>query len=235
MLDNFIKECTADPSSKTTEESGSGKYASVWKTEMPGIVIKTLKNPSEHFNVNLFDDGWLMWAINCMNAIEENPFLPKIYSLKIDYDNGKCTAVMENLKLDTSKVPYLSFDSESILCQEVQDILKKKNIPHSIIQTIINFSGPYLKDLYIDAHDENWLMRGEQIVLTDPYNMLNTLRKSPTKLFEYNQYLVQLAKGNPNIEIVGSPKKIFSFGVCNEESVKELVKIIEINLGNWKS
>jgi len=144
--------------------SGSnGAFSTVYEGPIPNTVVKVGRTT---------DDGWLFWAAYVMTLQNPAPWMPRILALHIDERTYSFQALIEAL------TPTQCHDQPSC-CGEFPEVISgnkaMQNVPaveaSSIrmhlaeIQRITDEAEPF----DFDAHVCNWMMRDDQIVLTDPF------------------------------------------------------------------
>jgi len=204
----FIQEISKDLDGSCRDFAGDGAYSSVFDSDMPNLVIKKSKDKGN----KLFSDGWLFYAIYCMRMDKPLPWMPKIYSLLIDFEKCEFFAAMERLEGDT-KLPYVTGDlTQAIKRIKEGHVYLPKRTGSSVVthlkkmdKDLIEFFGlTYSECIFTDAHNDNWMKRGRQVVLTDPFCLLYKVR-SDDNLLKFNQDMVKYASGCDNITIKGKP------------------------------
>ena len=229
FMENFIvnPESTYDQSSMT----GSGMYSSVFDSDMPNMVVK--HSARTFRSSNCFTDGWLIWAILCMNRNMKYgsgwSFMPVIHGLIINYETGEFHAVIERLKEVRKPThhrgrgkPNFTGYMDDVLSSDIDKWNKpfwdgkipyKKAIKKAFLEIVSIFRETKATNtpIFIDAHDANWMWREtpsgrHSMVLTDPFTVSYDFMSADGAL-SYNQMLVDVAQGNPNIKIIGQPKK----------------------------
>jgi hypothetical protein len=149
----------SNPSTLTGQSSGSGLYSEVFDGPIPGTVIKHGKD--------LEGDAWVIWAAYCMSYGQPDPFMPVIHALHIDCENLEFWAVMEKLE-----------PTEGVYDERPRWSGTTNSTPRCIPSDIVSAFKFHWRELhkamghdrafYLDAHAENWMWRGDQLVLTDP-------------------------------------------------------------------
>lgn len=202
LIENFLL-------AETTSIIGSGLYSSVFDSDQMGYVIKQSNTR------RVIDDGWLIWAIYCMNYKLKHGKMHQgmldVQSLVIDYRQNSFYAVIERLDRDgVDKTPNMSgnfnfYKNEYICGMEIGTIHEHvyncwNEINHLIgiipeREHVYNCDGSYV---FLDAHSANWMYRGDQIVLTDPF----TIDENPHVIVKYHEAIEFLSKNNPNIKII---------------------------------
>lgn len=205
----FIQEITKDLDGSCRDRTGNGKYASVFDSDMPNLVIK--KGTRTQFG-NLFDDGWLFYAIWCMKATRRPSWMPKIYNLLIDYEKGEFFAAME--RLEEGEAPYITGRYDTVIEKLEGNSSVSKRVGKSIASNFKKMNDSLLESfdlsfsecIFVDAHDDNWMKRGRKLVLTDPFCILYEIHGEMDKLLKFNQDMVKFAADCDDIVIKGTPK-----------------------------
>lgn len=219
---NFMDSFIVEPESTINESSisGTGCYASVFDSDMPNLVVKRIQ---KHAFKNLFNDGWLIWAIYCMNVAQKkgvtpNSFLPQIYGLVINYDKKVVYAVIEKLKdtymMDNDKdhheKPYKTGELTQFMKNNSQFFKAYKEIHVAFKKIIKLLKVNETKNMFFDGHSGNWMWRetenGMHIVLTDPFIIFHSTCADEQLLMDVNLQIIEMAKRNPNIQIIGQPE-----------------------------
>ncbi len=146
---------------------GSGKYASVFGNPKYQYVLK----------VFMKDSAYLKW-VSFVQANKENPYVPKIRGKVL-----KITPIIYAIRLEKlspySEMPSLS--PKTTGPQFMRDYRKwqdDKNFKSSDknIQDILDHFT--INKALLDLHSENMMMRGDQLVIVDPYyNFFNKSKK----------------------------------------------------------
>ena len=225
---NFMEDFITEPQSTFNENSqlGAGCYASVFDSDMPNMVVKVSRKTVGRTN-NL-SDGWLVWAIHCMNRLKNGSllsFMPNIHGLVINYDTGEFHAVME--RLSDSKRGEGPMDGKPYIVDSFGNLIKKPvsdwndctadgkiRRPKSLLKEFLAINEFFIANDYssapliVDAHCNNWMWRaGEKrhtLVLTDPFTCQSTVFDDDG--FEYRELITKMAEGNPNIKIITESK-----------------------------
>jgi len=143
--------------------SGSeGAFSTVYEGPIPNTVVKVGRTN---------EDGWLFWAAYVMTLQNPEPWMPRILALHIDERADSFQAIIE--ALTPTQWPGLPS-----CCGTFPDVINgnkaMQNVPvveassvrmHlEAIQRITDDWEPF----FFDAHVHNWMMRDNQIILTDP-------------------------------------------------------------------
>lgn len=154
---------------------GSGCYASVYGSKKSNIVYK----------VGLVEknDGYMAYLKVLQKQRVQNPYLPKIHGVRI-YTNGRDSyyvAALEKLK----ELPYNMYSIVDAFEEACKDWMCDESISAGRkklgIKTVVIYPK-YLKEaldvirtakkssrnIGYDLHDGNFMMRGKQVVITDP-------------------------------------------------------------------
>ena len=142
----------------------NGAFSTVYEGPIPNTVVKVGRTN---------EDGWLFWAAYVMTLQNPEPWMPRILALHIDERTDSFQAILEALT-------PTQFPNMPSCCGGFPDVINGKkayvqNVPvveassvrmHlEAIQRITDKAEPFC----FDAHVLNWMMRGNQIVLTDPF------------------------------------------------------------------
>lgn len=154
---------------------GTGGYANVWGSKRSNIVYKVGK--WEHY------DGYMAYIKMLHKHCVENPYLPKIYGMRV-YSNSKesyYVIAMEKLK----KLPYSmrhivdAFEEvwETWTYNErVHEGRKMLGIKMAVVYPkgmkealdVVRDAKKSSRLIGYDVHDGNFMLRGKQVVITDP-------------------------------------------------------------------
>jgi hypothetical protein len=159
-----FKKLKTQPETLCHGSGSEGAFSTVYEGPIPNTVVKVGRTT---------DDGWLFWAAYVMTLQNPEPWMPRILALHIDERTDNFQAILE--ALTPTQCP-----NRPSCCGGFPDVINGKkayvqNVPvveassvrmHlEAIQRITDEAEPF----YFDAHVHNWMMRGDQIVLTDPF------------------------------------------------------------------
>jgi len=226
FIENFIIQ--PETTYKPTARQGSGMYASVFDSDMPNMVVK---KGERTYSGTCLTDGWLVWAIYCMNRTQKHgvgwAFMPKIHGLVIDYETGKFHAVIEKLKerrkeedsRSNGKPNFTGYLDHALTKDKFGDswgspVRYEAQIRKAFTEIQVWFRGQGIDEtpIFIDGHNGNWmwrenLNRGHTLVFTDPFVVSSGFYEdSEEGALAYNKLLMKMAEGNPNIKIIGEPE-----------------------------
>lgn len=201
-----------DDTYNETNKTGYGMYAKVYDSDEADTTIKVHDNRGYVG----FTDGWLLWAIFCMNYKQKygqlSSIMPDIKGLVLDFNRGKFYAAMKKLqdKHKHIKTPYITGNWEKWMYSdnEYYNEIPQRDELVKILEELVKeisvlLDGEKYPPIYIDAHDDNWMWDGDQIIFNDPFNILNTTRKDEKFIKDYNALLILMAENNPDIKIIG--------------------------------
>lgn len=218
FIENFIKE--PEGSFDENKEKGSGMYAHVFDSDMPNLVVK--RSSTSRCSEGLFTDGWLVWAIYCMNVGMKRgvpySYMPRIYGLVIDRKQGIFHAVIEKLERynDRDGVYNYSVHGELdwMMSEDGVRLIKYNSLGKSLVKSMLAMYQDMRKifggdvPIYLDAHGSNWMWRryksSQKVVLTDPFVMESDYLNTTEKVKEFNELLEKMAEGNPNIKFINA-------------------------------
>lgn len=138
---------------------GAGAYGCVVEGPDHNTVFKIVSTKK-----GINEDGWIQYAIFCMQYHNECSSLLKVYNMK-KYD-GFLIAQIERLSdnyyhpIRTSPRPGVSTRPRSVREAEVLGIIQE----HPVLIKLEDQLGQFT-----DLHMNNWMLRGETPVITDPY------------------------------------------------------------------
>jgi len=165
MLDSAtLQKLKTQPETLCHGSGSNGFFSTVYEGPIPNTVVKVGRTN---------DDGWLFWAAYVMALQNPEPWIPRILALHIDEWANSFQAILEAL------TPTQCHDRPSC-CGEFPGVISgvrdMQNVPAVVassvrmhleaIQRITNEAKPF----FFDAHLHNWMMRDDQIVLTDPFS-----------------------------------------------------------------
>jgi len=168
MLDSVIlQKLKTQPETLCHGSGSNGHFSRVYEGPIPNTVVKVGRTN---------DDGWLFWAAYVMTFQNPTPYMPRILALHIDERTNSFQAILE--ALTPTQRPGLPS-----CCGEFPDVISgvkaMQNVPAVValsvrmhleaIQRITSDLAPF----FFDAHVLNWMMRDDQIVLTDPFSHVN--------------------------------------------------------------
>lgn len=158
---------------------GAGCYAAAISTKNKDTIIKIGNN---------INDPCLFYYEYIVEKHKNNPYVPKIESLYIDYDNEYYVAVMERLKTSISDdYDFLTCISNfvkgriaeavfrKIAKKHISDVCSLVDLCYSIRHYTDFFSHQNQGNLYddsvrvLDMHSQNIMFRGNVPVITDPW------------------------------------------------------------------
>lgn len=149
------------------EKLGSGLYSSVWAKPDSDRVIKV----GGAYSL----DEWphyVLWAISRGYAGKQ---APKIYSFKLYNPADACevfyVAVMERLqKASRDKISAMSSGGNYF----------NNKLPDEWVAFVGNFKKEFDYGSY-DIHENNWMQRGDELVLTDPLSTSSMAESLPKR------------------------------------------------------
>ena len=159
-----LQKLKTQPETLCHGSGANGFFSTVYEGPIPNTVVKGGRTN---------EDGWLFWAAYVMTLQNPEPWMPRILALHIDERTDSFQAILEALT-------PTQFPNMPSCCGGFPDVINGKkayvqNVPvveassvrmHlEAIQRITDEAEPF----YFDAHVLNWMMRGDQIVLTDPF------------------------------------------------------------------
>ena len=185
LLDTFWADDVADMVSYMgCRLLGQGAYSTVFLVPGEDTAIKMNHNP---------DDKWPIYAKYAKETGNINPMVPKIHELHTNHENGMVIARIE--KLDSARITK-SIGMWNVIKALHKDIqsgrLTKRGIRNNTLGYMknkfdIDAKGHYspinlakiviwltkhimddTNDSYADFHSGNWMLRGKELVLTDP-------------------------------------------------------------------
>ena len=168
MLDAFILQKLKTQPETICHGSGSnGLFSTVYEGPIPNTVVKVGCTT---------DDGWLFWAAYVMTLQNPAPWMPRILALHIDERTDSFQAIIEALTpTQCPDRPSCSGEFPDV----ISGFVAMQNVPAVValsvrmhleaIQRITSDLAPF----FFDAHVLNWMMRDDQIVLTDPFAYVN--------------------------------------------------------------
>ncbi|QGH74614.1 hypothetical protein KNU84_gp090 [Bacteriophage DSS3_VP1] len=172
---------------------GCGMYSEVYPSTKEDFVIK--------IGNDIHDDGWLHYALRCIETNSKYSFMPTIKKLLVDFNSKEFFGVIERLeplKGDYEEKPdiWIQYDmgDRSVL----QSKLYSSELPKDVMDEMVEFldgeseATKHHDPFRLDAHHDNWMTREDgSFVLTDPF--------SRTSVGEYTKKLLrQLAESHPN-------------------------------------
>lgn len=134
--------------------TGEGLYSSVYAMPVPNLVLKVGRS---------LTDGWLAYAAWCMTHPDPEPWMPRIHTLHVDVNAREVYAVMERLE----PIEHRNAPDVVSSVRMIRDGSRPTTVAIDILRAVADGMG--LSDNeWVDAHDHNWMMRGDELVLTDP-------------------------------------------------------------------
>lgn len=166
---------------KGYREIAAGLYSTVMAKGKSNRVIKVFRYQTGDF------DGWaeyVHWATQMGFA---GTYAPKVYSFK--RHEGFYVAVMERLDSTISKIERSNkaFD----FYWHWRDESWTKEYP-AFHEFMVAFQKRF-SDYSLDMHDDNWMVRGDNIVLTDPISGHYSTDKVPKRWRAFSSSRNQLA------------------------------------------
>lgn len=155
-------------------ELGSGLYGTVYGCKDRDVVYKIGEVGT--------NDGYLAYISAMSELKQHNPFLPKIYGVRFIKDKrGREYFVVAMERLTALRAheydcaEFLKemtiYGSDTVVGSAAKKIGIKVNVPKELVQAIKvvrrakELAG---RSVYWDMHYGNFMMRGKQIVITDP-------------------------------------------------------------------
>jgi len=181
----IVQQFKDDPEGTTkslNNTSGTGLFSEVMLTSDENFAVKK--------SIKLHTDAWLVYALKCMEL--KYSWMPNIYSIVVDLENGKYVALMERL------YEINEFDRFSA---------SEKIYP---LKSIMNLEGNI--SLYDDLGIDNVMKRkdGEELI-TDPFTYTGW-RDLGGRNFEddrIQKYIERLVNVVPNANF-GNLENVFS-------------------------
>lgn len=194
---------------------GSGCWGEVYDSDsfIPDTVVKygctTGEIPTYGMSGELFGDGWLLYALFCMKQSVRKSWMPQIHALHIDWKTKTFHAVIEKLKTKpyvngpTPSVCGYAKELDSMFEQKINCYPEFKDVFSSVLKDM-KFLVSKLPEGYIffDAHKYNWMWRGDELVLIDPFTIMRSILSNNNKLKVYNDFLKEYGYGVKNVVIV---------------------------------
>ena len=128
---------------------GSGKYASVYGNQKYPFVIKVFQK----------DSAYMRWLKFCLSN-RDNPYVPKIKGKVL-----KITPMVYAIRLEKLSPGYITSEFNREYSQWQKDPNYKTQ--DAALQQVFDFFEPNRK--LLDLHGENVMMRGDQLVIIDPF------------------------------------------------------------------
>jgi len=158
-----LQKLKTKPETLCHGSGANGAFSTVYEGPIPNTVVKVGRTN---------EDGWLFWAAYVMTLQNPEPWMPRILALHIDERTDSFQAILE--ALTPTQCP-----NRPSCCGGFPIVINgnraMQNVPvveassvrmHlEAIQRITDKAEPFR----FDAHVLNWMMRGDQIVLTDPF------------------------------------------------------------------
>jgi hypothetical protein len=139
---------------------GSGYFASVFDIGY-GRVLKVIKD----------EDPGYEWFVTQIEGITDNPFLPRVFYSETWGDRRVyCLEKLTPLKACNNRCEM--YDT----WRNVRDAMMSENSFMTILHPKLRQIRSILSSskYRIDLHDENMMVRGDQIVITDPVSFTKT-------------------------------------------------------------
>lgn len=149
---------------------GSGACAQVYGAKDSNIVYKVGEYDSS--------DGYVAYLKAIRKSASKNPFFPKIHGMRVysnDHFEDIYVVAMERLTTLPRKMYSICDHFEKLVCDDYDDIgckllgiktVMPKHLKHAI--TVLKNAKRSSRYIDFDLHDGNFMMRGSQIVVTDP-------------------------------------------------------------------
>lgn len=202
----------------TSSRRGYGSFSAVFDSDQAGMVIKRTRMPErDEFDAFNRFDATLLFYLWCMDQEDQGKWkrwMPRIHYMHIDIQKGYVYTICEELDSQPNHRIYITCyleDAAKEVKSEVNHYHKQDFAEVGIgskeadeIGEMITYFRNLTRDpvkgesLYFDAHDDNWMLRGEQLVLNDPF----TTRKMAQADAEMFDLMLSMASKTNNVRVV---------------------------------
>ena len=225
ILKNTIQDKNKLQELQDKHRLGHGSFSVVYALpDHPNLVLKKSSTDYDRINDNYehcFSDGWIVYALQLMTMKDAPAWMPKIYAMYFDRDKGHYFALMEKLQNACGRPKpwvsgYVEEDKDYFFDQiDSNRLINTFSVDPEIIWSlskdacaiVATIDEDGIKDnrgIFFDAHTDNWMWRGDQLVMSDPYVLRSFYGMGVEKLSRINDKIFDLidAIQHPEIEVV---------------------------------